>query len=167
MQANRDEQIERHHRRGLVGAGFLVCALLLVVGCGRTRPKADPAAAGFFAPIGPLRLLQHTPSPEPVKEDPTPAPPARLARPGQPTVPDSKIRLDVGMKLGESAFSDETIDYLVDHQTVVLTGRVPTRVARDRLELLARSVDGVRAVVNHMHVDEALPKPDRPDAGDE
>jgi hypothetical protein len=160
VQPYRDEQTDRQSPRIVPAALLLVVVLLLVAGCSRTRPAADPGAAGFFAPIGPLRLLQHTSAPESVDKDPTPAPPARLARPGQPTVPDSKIRLDVGMKLGESAFADERVDYVVDRQTVVLTGRVPTRVARDRIELIARSVDGVRAVVNHLYVDEALPEPD-------
>ena len=81
-----------------------------------------------------------------------------------PMVPDSKIRLDVGMKLEEAAIAGE-VEFRVDDQRVVLEGRAPSYTARDQIEVLARTVDGVAAVENRLEVDPAAAPGG--DAGDE
>ncbi|MFB6372149.1 MAG: BON domain-containing protein, partial [Bradymonadaceae bacterium] len=67
-------------------------------------------------------------------------------------VPDSKIRLDLGMRLEEVDLAGSEVAFRVDDQLVVLKGTVGSYTARDRVEVIAREVRGVRAVENRLAV---------------
>jgi osmotically-inducible protein OsmY len=103
-------------------------------------------AARFVEPVGALGLIAHTDPEASARSDLAPV------RPDAKRVPDSKIRLDVGMKLEDSSLPADAVDYGVRDQVVRLTGRVDSPTIRDRIELLARSVRGVRGVDNDIQL---------------
>ena len=186
--SRRDEQrdetparLRTPSRTGVIAvlAALVVASTLSTAGCGSQIAPADPTAADFLRPVGPLRLLRAAGgdgSPQRRSGDESERATgvgARVATAGEAgrtdgkRVPDSKIRLDFGMKLEESALADAPVDFEVRDQTVVLTGAVGTSRGRDRAELLARSVDGVLAVQNRLRVDPSVQPADaRTNGGD-
>jgi len=132
-----------------VGCGLLVAGL----GCSQPVPEQMSAAGGFFRPVGPVSIvkLADRPADGPRADRAPPAPP-EATEGGVPTVPDSKIRLDLGMRLAEAETDVSGIEVRVDDQVAILEGTVDSHPVRDRIELIAREVTGVRAVDNRLEV---------------
>lgn len=127
-----------------LAAAAVVC-LLSLVGCRLEPDRTLQQAATFFEPVGPLRLVQAMPPPEQKK------PEAERAD-GGPEVPDSRIRLVLGMRLDRAELEVDELDIEVRDRVVTLRGRVGDPLDRDRAELIARSVEGVRDVQNGLEV---------------
>jgi len=141
--------VERPTNIATVG---LLCATGLL-GCVAPFDGVDLRAAGAgIEPVGPVALLGETPRRTPSEPPETAVHMAADSTESVAAVPDSKIRLDIGMKLEESGLTLSNVDYRVDDQRVSLEGSVPTLRDRDRAELVARSVRGVREVDNELTV---------------
>jgi len=70
------------------------------------------------------------------------------------SVDDSAIARKVVYALSENADTkSQSIRVVCTNGVVQLDGAVPTSAARDKAELLARTVSGVTQVVNRLHVD--------------
>jgi hypothetical protein len=134
------------------------CWLLGAAGCQQAGPSSPVAAGAFFRQIGPVSLVQH----EGDGEKPRPAfeTTKTIPRSETPKVPDSKIRLDIGMDLAEADIPVSEVDLTVDEQRAMVEGRAGTLRARDRVELLIRSHEAVRGVDNRLQVEQ------RPAAGE-
>ena len=150
-----------HPGRVCIASAIAVGLVFAVVGCRQTKPApSTPGAGAFFRRVGPVSMLELAGRHQAAEGAEAEMVPTN----GKvPEVPDSKIRLDIGMKLEEAAIADG-VEFRVDDQRVVLEGEAPSYTARDQIEVLARTVDGVAAVENRLTVDAAaLPTPD---AGD-
>ncbi|WP_276501920.1 BON domain-containing protein [Terrimonas pollutisoli] len=67
----------------------------------------------------------------------------------------------IRQKIAELLFNDPTIDsgriqVEVTNGEALLKGHIDTEVEKQRSEELARSVEGVKKVVNHLHIDVGL-----------
>jgi hypothetical protein len=139
-------------------ARVVACLLLGSVGCQQAGQGSPVAAGSFFRQIGPLSLVRHgggDDEPRPAFETTKTSP-----RSETPKVPDSKIRLDIGMDLAEADIPVSDVTLTVDEQRVMVEGRAGTLRARDRVELLIRSHRAVRGVDNRLQVER------RPAAGE-
>lgn len=129
-------------------------AVGLGAGCSSSAwPTADVSHAGTHVePVGPIALLEE--APRETTSDPGATAVHLAGGPAERTavVPDSKIRLDVGMKLEEASLDLSRMEVEVDEQCVELTGTISTLRERDRAELIARSVRGVDEVDNELSV---------------
>ncbi len=138
--------------RGVLGLAAVLVALIagIAVTLGPSQPEATSFtrdAGRFLEPVGALHLVAHSPS----STSPAFQTPPSRERDG-PNIPDSKIRLDFGRHLEAAELSSSTIRYEVRDQIIRLAGDVETAKVRDRLELLARSVRGVRGVDNDIRL---------------
>lgn len=127
----------------------------LGAGCGGLGPSLDVLreAGAHVESVGPVALLEQTPR---NKRAPSSETAVHLSGAGAPpaaVVPDSKIRLDIGMKLRASSLDLSEVEVDVDDQRVALSGSIPTLRGRDRAELIARSVRGVEEVDNELTVE--------------
>jgi osmotically-inducible protein OsmY len=68
------------------------------------------------------------------------------------TVPDSRLRLVIGLKLDDAELAIEELSYSVTDQRVTLRGEAEAMIQRDRAELIVRSIEGVRGVDNRIEV---------------
>ena len=144
-----------YSKHGIVFALALVASVGL--GCDHRMPSVKPTAADFFRPVGPLRLLREAggSSSKAGLESEAESVAAGVAD-GTPMIPDSKLRLDLGMKLEDLSIATSRVEMVVDSQVVELSGAVRTSRARDRVELLARSIEGVRDVENRLRIDPGI-----------
>ncbi len=137
-------------RVAIVAAVVLGAGALAGVGCARSGTTSPDSAGRFFRQAGPLTLLHHESGGEASKPafaetDPTPS--AQT-----PTIPDSKIRLDLARRFAEAEIPVSELTLEVDDQRVLVRGVARSPRARDRVELLARSHEGVRAVDNRLRL---------------
>lgn len=100
----------------------------------------------YLRPIGPVRLVGSM-APADFSE-------AGPSLPGRDpaTVPDSRIQVDIAVKLGEMGLPVEPLDITVEDRFVTLEGRVEDTLLRDAIEVAVRSVEGVREVDNQLEV---------------
>ncbi len=140
MMVSAHKMYRRVRRCGWPALAILLCG---VVGCEALEDDALKRAARFVGPVEPVRLVQSMPELEVESTDE----PARNA-----TVPDSRLRLVIGLKLDDAELAIDELSYSVTGQRVTLRGRADAMIHRDRAELIVRSVDGVRAVDNQIEV---------------
>ena len=74
-----------------------------------------------------------------------------------PTVEGCHTNQSVGSQVSDSSIADSevkahNIDVNTEHGVVYLLGRVNSQREKEQAERIARSVDGVRDVVNHLEV---------------
>lgn len=139
-------------------SGYLLLVGVVVgvaSGCGvfEQRTPQLRGAGAHIGPVGPVALLEQTPREKSSRPRGTAVhlgggPSQRPA-----VVPDSKIRLDVGMKLEAASLDLSDVTVEVEDQRVTLSGSIPTLRGRDRAELIARSVRGVGEVDNELSVE--------------
>ena len=114
------------------------------------RASADTlqhaASADVVSPIGQLHLISAM-EPGELSGDPDTAPGRDPA-----SIPDTRIQVDVAVKLEEMGLPVEPLDITVDDRLVTLEGRVEDMLLRDAIEVTVRSVEGVRQVDNRLQV---------------
>jgi hypothetical protein len=121
----------------------MALAVLGLVGCEALGDDALERAAAFVGPIEPVRLVQSMPEIDARGgQDPLP----------RATVPDSRLRLVIGLKLDDAELAIDELSYSVKDQRVTLRGKAEAMIQRDRAELIVRSVEGVRGVDNRIEV---------------
>ena len=98
-------------------------------------------------PVGPMRLVAAM---EPGDDTHPRQGPLGAVDPS--SVSDTKILVDVKMKLGQMNLPVDRIDIEVEDRRVLLEGRVDDALVRDAIEVTARSVPGVRQVVNRLQI---------------
>ena len=82
---------------------------------------------------------------------PAPSQPAPAATPTAPT--STELEIDVNSKLlDDQDLRSSSIDVKVSGGTAILSGRVPTQELKTRAEKLARTVKGIRSVINNIVV---------------
>jgi hypothetical protein len=130
-------------------------ALAVGAGCGGAGPSPELLrdAGGHVESVGPVALLDQTPRQRRAESAETAVHLSGAGAPPAAVVPDSKIRLDLGMKLRDASLDRSGLDVDVDDQRVTLYGSIPTLRDRDRAELIARSVRGVEEVDNGLTVE--------------
>ena len=128
----------------LVSAG-LVGYFLLQDAASPTGPLADAASSRYVRPVGQLQLVAAMDPPETSDE------PGFVGR-DPATVPDSRIQVDIAVKLQEMNLPVEPLDIIVEDRRVTLEGRVEDQLLRDAIEVTVRSVEGVREVDNRIEV---------------
>lgn len=96
----------------------------------------------------PIIVMPSQPQPAPVQQVPVPAPAAT------PTAPTStELEVDISAKLlDDQDLRSSSIDVKVSGGTAMLSGRVPTDDLKSRAEKLARTVKGIRSVINNIEV---------------
>lgn len=91
--------------------------------------------------------------PSSVQQVPVPVPsqPAPAATPSTPS--STELEVDVNSKLlDDPDLRSSSIDVKVTGGTAMLSGRVPTEELKTRAEKLARTVKGIRSVINSIEV---------------
>ena len=121
----------------------MALALFGLAGCEALEDDALERAAQCVGPVGPVRLVQSMPEID-----------VRGAEDASPraTVPDSRLRLVIGLKLDDAELAIDELSYSVTDQRVTLRGHADAMIQRDRAELIVRSVEGVRGVDNRIEV---------------
>jgi hypothetical protein len=114
------------------------------------RASADTlqqaGSSDVVTPIGQLHLISAM---EPGElQDAPPIAPGR----DPASIPDTRIQVDVAVKLEEMGLPVEPLDIRVDDRLVTLEGRVEDALLRDAIEVTVRSVEGVRQVDNRIEV---------------
>lgn len=124
-----------------------VASFMIVSSLDDPGPQLRGAAGSDrVGPVGAVRLVAAMP-----KSATTPATPR--ANPSvHARVPDSKIAVDIEMKLRDMGLPADRLDVTVDDGQVVVEGAVETTLLRDAVEITVRSVAGVRAVDNRLQV---------------
>lgn len=110
------------------------------------NPLRDAGSPSYVRPIGPVRLVGSM--------DPVDSASGGPTLPGRDpaTVPDSRIQVDIAVKLEEMGLPVEPLDITVEDRLVILEGRVEDTLLRDAIEVTVRSVEGVREVDNQLEV---------------
>jgi hypothetical protein len=139
-------------RRG----AFIALVVAVVIGAGvyvwvDARPASTDSLRGavsaeVIGPIGQLRLVSMM--------EPSNLPGAPNIEPARDpaSIPDTRIQVDVAVKLEETGLPVEPLDIEVDNRVVTLEGRVEDALLRDAIEVTVRSVQGVRQVDNRIEV---------------
>lgn len=133
----------------LVGVALVAAAVVVILGQvqGTSDALRGAGAEARIAPLGPVQLIAAM---DPLEDGRPEADALPAVDPA--TVPDTKIRVDVEMKLHEMNLPTDRLDIRVDDRTVFLEGRVDDTLMRDAIEVTARSVPGVRQVNNRIEV---------------
>ncbi len=105
----------------------------------------DAGSVAYVRPVGPVRLVAAMEPAEAAQWFP-------LAGRDPASVPDSRIQVDIAVKLEEMGLPVEPLDITVEERLVTLEGRVEDALLRDAIEVTVRSVEGVREVVNRIEV---------------
>lgn len=117
----------------------------------RTNSGAEPSlkdagSPAYVRPVGAVRLVASMDPAEPDGDGPS------LPGRDPATVPDSRIQVDIAVKLQEMGLPVEPLDITVEDRLVTLEGRVEDALLRDAIEVTVRSVEGVREVDNRLQV---------------
>lgn len=122
------------------------------------QERARTAAAQQATPQQPSQPSQPPvivmPSqPSTVQQVPVPVP-SQPAPAAAPTAPSStELEIDVNSKLlDDQDLRSSSIDVKVSGGTAILSGRVPNQELKTRAEKLARTVKGIRSVINNIVV---------------
>jgi len=131
QQRNRDEELAQDRER--------------MAAAQQTQPSPQPSQQAIQQP--PI-VVTPQPSATPVPV-PVPSQPAPVA-----TAPSStQLEVDVTAKfLDDQDLRTHPLDVKVTGGTAVLSGQVPTDELKDRAEKIARSIKGIRSVVNSIVV---------------
>ena len=82
---------------------------------------------------------------------PVPSQPAPAVTPTAPS--STELEIDVNSKLlDDQDLRSSSIDVKVSGGTAILSGRVPSQELKTRAEKLARTVKGIRSVINNIVV---------------
>lgn len=121
------------------------------------QERARTAAAQQATSQQPSQPSQQAPvivmpsQPSTVQQVPVPSQPAPAATPTAPT--STELEVDVNSKLlDDQDLRSSSIDVKVSGGTAMLSGRVPTEDLKTRAEKLARTVKGIRSVINNIVV---------------
>lgn len=123
------------------------------------QERARTAAAQQATSQQPSQPAQQPPvivmpsQPSTVQQVPAPVPsqPAPAATPTPPTT--TELEVDVNSKLlDDPDLRSSTIDVRVSGGTAMLSGQVPTAELKTRAEKIARTVKGIRSVINNIEV---------------
>jgi osmotically-inducible protein OsmY len=114
------------------------------------RASADSlrstVSSQVLGPIGQVHLVSEMQPAEPSGDSSGP-----MGR-DPASIPDTRIQVDVAVKLEEMGLPVEPLDITVDDRLVTLEGGVEDMLLRDAIEVTVRSVEGVREVDNRIEV---------------
>lgn len=138
-----------HRRLALTVVAMVVMAGLVpssMLGCDSPAPHplARAGSAEHVRPLGQLQLVAA------MDQAPSGDGAQRFAGRDPASVPDSRIQVDIAVKLQEMNLPVEPLDILVEERKVTLEGRVEDQLLRDAIEVTVRSVEGVREVDNRI-----------------
>jgi len=101
------------------------------------------------SPQPPVIVMPSQPSTP--QQVPVPVPSQPAAAPAAPT--STELEIDVNSKLlDDQDLRSSSIDVKVSGGTAILSGRVPSEDLKRRAEKLAKSVKGIRSVINNIEV---------------
>lgn len=129
----------------LGAAAGLVACLLSACDSSPQHPLAGAGSADYVRPLGQLQLVAAM-EPAQVSDE------SELGGRDPASVPDSRIQVDIAVKLQEMNLPVEPLDIIVEDRHVTLEGRVEDQLLRDAIEVTVRSVEGVREVDNRIEI---------------